>query len=92
MKAKSIILIALLACFVACSNNPETLVKNFEQALEACDYKKARKIANKIDKLGADSFTDEQLDRIADAIALAEYLYYNYDYDDFDEEPDCSVD
>mgnify|MGYP007112558943 CR=1 FL=1 len=64
MKAKSIILFLLVASLMACSNNPEALVRKFEKAVAAGNYAKADEIANKMAELGGDSFTQEQKERI----------------------------
>jgi hypothetical protein len=96
MKAKSIILFLLVASLMACSNNPEALVRKFEKAVAAGNYAKADEIANKMAELGGDSFTQEQKERISNAlmqVAENDGIAYedNYSYDYY-EEPDYSAD
>lgn len=68
MKVKTLILLALVAMFTACTPSLESLVTQFEKAAEDGDIAKAEKIIDKIDKhYTEDDLTIDQAERLAAA-------------------------
>ena len=68
MKLKSLILIALVAMFTACTPSLESLVTQYEKAAEEGDVAKAEKIIDKIDQNYTESdLTLDQAQRLAAA-------------------------
>lgn len=68
MKVKTLILLALVAMFTACTPSLESLVSQFEKAAEDGDVAKAEKIIDKIDKhYTEDDLTIDQAERLAAA-------------------------
>lgn len=68
MKVKTLILLALVAMFTACTPSLESLVTQFEKAAEDGDVAKAEKIIDKIDKhYTEDDLTIDQAERLAAA-------------------------
>jgi hypothetical protein len=56
---------------MACTNNTESLVKQFENAAYTCDAEKANEIMIKITELDPTKITDEQSERLQNALNYA---------------------
>ena len=68
MKLKSLILVALVALFTACTPSLESLITQYEKAAEEGDVAKAEKIIDKIDQNYTESdLTLDQAQRLAAA-------------------------
>lgn len=68
MKLKSLILVALVAMFTACTPSLESLITQYEKAAEEGDVVKAEKIIDKIDQNYTESdLTLDQAQRLAAA-------------------------